>query len=157
MEKIAVIGGGLMGTGIGLSIALTNQKLSIIETNLNRAEEIYNELSDILDKDVKKEKIELQEKESILKKIDIETDLSVVRDKELIIEAIPESLEMKESLLQEIKHYVNKNTIIASNTSGLSISAIGSVTDYPENFIGFHFFFPANKMRLIEVTPSLIT
>lgn len=157
IKNVGIIGGGLMGTGIALNTALYEKNVSIVEVNPQKASEAEIKINKILDKELSKERITKQEKSSVLKRIKIETDLSVIVNMDLIIEAIPEKLKIKQELQKEIKEYVNEETIIATNTSGLSIASIGSETDYPENVIGLHFFYPANKMKLVEVIPSLIT
>lgn len=157
ITNVGVIGGGLMGTGIALTTAIHEKNVSIVEIDSEKANEVEIKINKMLDKEVNKNKITDKEKNSILKRIKIETNFSIIENMELIIEAIPEKMKMKQDLQKEIKQYVNENTLIATNTSGLSISSISSETDYPENVIGLHFFYPANKMKLVEVIPSLIT
>src|SRR5699024_8416086 len=89
--------------------------------------------------------------------IEIKTTIDSIKNAELIIEAVPEDLELKKKVFSEIDQHANENAILASNTSGLSIAAISSSTKRPEKVIGFHYFYPVPVMNLVEVIPSIIT
>src|SRR5262249_53788707 len=82
------------------------------------------------------------------------TDYSGFKNLDLVIEAAVENLELKHQILKELENVLRPNAIIASNTSSLKISDMGSVMKHPERFVGMHFFNPANKMPLVEVVPS---
>jgi 3-hydroxybutyryl-CoA dehydrogenase len=95
--------------------------------------------------------------EKTLQRITATVDLNDIYDVDLAIEAIPEQLEIKKNMFAKLDSIINSDAILASNTSGLSIAAIGASTKRPEKVIGLHFFYPAPIMNLVEIIPSIIT
>lgn len=157
MKKVGVIGAGTMGAGIiqvfaqgGCEVVYTDlfeaaiQKgYALIEKNLGRL--------------VEKEKISAEERDAILGRISHGPDISVVKDADIIVEAIYENLEVKKTLFADLDKVTGPNTILASNTSAFSITEIGNATQRPDKVVGMHFFNPAPVMKLIEVTKGLRT
>ncbi|GGB54504.1 3-hydroxybutyryl-CoA dehydrogenase [Lentibacillus populi] len=157
VEKVAVVGGGLMGAGIAQNAAESGKNVTLIEVNQSKVNEALQNIEMQLELKVNKEKITGEEKEQTLKNICVKTGIEHIRGAELVIEAVPEDLEIKKSVFTQFNQYADEHAILASNTSGLSIAAIGSATQRPEKVIGFHYFYPVPVMKLVEVTPSIIT
>ena len=151
MNKVVVIGGGTMGLGIaqvfakkGISTVVRDINDEIIaraQTNLNKG----------LDKLVAKGKLDEAGKKAMTDKISFTTDLAVAADADLVVEAAIEDLNIKKSIFAELDALCKPTTILASNTSSISITAIAAATKRPDKFIGMHFFNPANVMKLVEV------
>ena len=157
IERVSVIGGGLMGSGIAQVIAEAGYPVIVVEVNEEKLKKTLDIISNNLDLKVKKGKCTLEHVQKTLSLINGQTEIETVMNSDLIIEAIPEELGAKQSLFKHLDELVQPNCILASNTSGLSIAALGSVTKRPEKVIGFHFFYPATVMKLVEVIPSIVT
>ncbi len=154
VEKIAVIGAGEMGHGLaelaalhGFKVGLHDVKDEFIERGLERIRWSLSKLE---------EKGKLKEtKERILDRIKTTTDLKVAaKDADLVIEAVPEDLELKKQVFAKLDKYAPPEAVLASNTSGLSITVMGKATKRPEKVVGMHFFNPPIIMELVEVVKS---
>ena len=151
MKKIVVIGGGTMGLDIaqvfakkGFDVVVRDIKDEIIaasEARLNKG----------LDKLVAKGKMDEAKKAEILSHMSFTTDLNQAADADLVVEAAIENLDIKKSIFAELDKICKPETILASNTSSISITAIAAATKRQDKFIGMHFFNPATAMKLIEV------
>lgn len=157
MKKIGVIGAGTMGAGIIQVFAQSGY--DVVYTDLFEAaiEKGYALIEKNLNRLVEKEKITAEERDSALGRISSGPDLSVVKDADLIVEAIYENLEVKKTLFSDLDKLTGPNTILATNTSAISITEIANATQRPEKVIGMHFFNPAPTMKLIEVIKGLRT
>jgi len=157
MKKIAVIGAGTMGAGIIQVFAQGGYE--VVYTDLFEAaiEKGYALIDKNLTKLVEKEKITAEEKEAVLGRISHGPELSVVKDADLIVEAIYENLEVKKELFADLDKLTGPDTILASNTSAISITEIGNATERADKVIGMHFFNPAPVMKLVEVIKGLST
>ena len=154
---IGVIGSGAMGSGIAQVAATFGHKVFIYDNNqeaLNRSEK---NLEGGLNKLVEKQKISGEKKASIQANIHFLNTLNALSPCELIIEAIIEKLEVKQSVFSELENIVSSNCLLASNTSSLSITSIASTCKNPERILGIHFFNPATLMPLVEIIPGLAT
>lgn len=151
MKKIVVIGGGTMGLDIAQVFAkkgfdvvvrdITEEIIKASEARLNKS----------LDKLVAKGKMDEAKKADILSHMSFTTELSLAADADLVVEAAIENLEIKKQIFAELDAICKSETILASNTSSISITAIAAATKRPEQFIGMHFFNPATVMKLVEV------
>lgn len=151
MNKVVVIGGGTMGLGIAQVFAkkgietvvrdINDEIIARAEANLNKG----------LDKLVAKGKMDEAGKKAMTDKITFTTDLGLAADADLVVEAAIENLEIKKSIFAELDKICKPETILASNTSSISITAIAASTKRADKFIGMHFFNPANVMKLVEV------
>ena len=151
MNKVVVIGGGTMGLGIAQVFAkkgITTVVRDINDEIIARAEANLNKG---LDKLVAKGKMDEAGKKAMTDKITFTTDLSLAADADLVVEAAIENLEIKKSIFAELDKICKPETILASNTSSISITAIAASTKRADKFIGMHFFNPANVMKLVEV------
>jgi len=157
MKKIGVIGAGTMGAGIIQVFAQGG--FEVVYTDLFEAaiEKGYALIDKNLAKLVDKEKITAEEKDSVLGRISHGPELSAVKDADLIVEAIYENLETKKTLFADLDKITGPDTILASNTSAISISEIANATQRPDKVIGMHFFNPAPVMKLVEVIKGLRT
>jgi 3-hydroxybutyryl-CoA dehydrogenase len=157
MKKIGVIGAGTMGGGIIQVFAQSGY--DVVYTDLFEAaiEKGYALIKKNLTKLVEKEKIAAQDKDATLGRISHGPDISIVKDADLIVEAIYENLEVKKNLFTELDKLAGPNTILASNTSAFSITEIANATQRPGKVIGMHFFNPAPVMKLVEIIKGLRT
>ena len=158
MKKIAVIGAGTMGNGIAHTFAqfgYTTNLIDISEASLKRG---MDTIGNNLDRMVAKEKISESEKIQTLSNITTFTDLSKgVQDVELVVEAATENLELKLSIFRDLDKFCSEGTILASNTSSISITKIASVVSNPERVIGMHFMNPVPLMKLVEIIKGYST
>lgn len=155
--KVAIIGSGTMGSGIAQVAATSGCTVKIYDTNQAALEKSKNSLEATLSKLVEKAKIDPAEKARIQTHIVYVGNLNDLSDSDLVIEAILENLEVKRKLFADLETLVSDQTILASNTSSLSIASIAASCQKPERVIGIHFFNPAPLMQLVEVIPAVQT
>lgn len=155
--NVSIIGGGLMGSGIAQVIAEAGINVTLVEVNDNQLEEAMNRIQKNLKRKSEKENLPNEFVKDTLNKINPTIEMSDISECDLVIEAVPENLEIKKKVFKQLDSVLNPNAILASNTSGLSIAAIGASTNRPEKVIGLHFFYPAPLMKLVEIVPSIIT
>ena len=151
MKKIVVIGGGTMGLGIAQVFAKKGFDVVVrdISDEIIAAEEA--KLNKGLDKQVAKGKLDEAGKKAITDRFTFTTDMGLAADADLVIEAAVENLDVKKSIFAELDGLCKPETILASNTSSISITAIAAATKRADRFIGMHFFNPATAMKLVEV------
>ncbi len=157
MPKLSVIGAGTMGTGIAQVAATAGWDVVINDANHEMMEMASQNLIKVMNRLVEKEKISREEADKILGRIDFTDDKSYFENSDLVIEAIVENLEIKRKVFKVVEEIVRPDTIIASNTSSLSLASIGSVLKDPSRFVGIHFFNPAPLMPLVEIIPAVQT
>ena len=155
--NVAIIGSGTMGSGIAQVAATSGCAVKLFDLNQEALTKSKNVLETTLSKLVEKEKIDTTEKSRIQNNISYINNLQDLSDSDLVIEAIIENLEVKRKLFSELENYVSPETILASNTSSLSIASIAASCQKPERVIGIHFFNPAPLMQLVEVIPAVQT
>ena len=155
--KIMVIGSGTMGNGIAEVLISNNHDVVIRvrdEINLQKNVKL---ITKSLDKKVAKGKIEENTKEKILSRLSSTTKLEDAKDCDLVIEAIVENMEIKKDLFKQLDNICKEDTILATNTSSLSITELAVSTNRPQKVIGMHFFNPAQVMKLVEVIDGYTT
>ena len=157
MKKVGVLGTGTMGAGIIQVLAQNGYEVVLRARRESSVEKGIATVSKNLDRLVKKEKITEAEKEEIMGRIQGSTDISIVKDADLIIEAATEDMEAKKALFAELDQLVKPETILATNTSSLSITEIAAATGRPDKVIGMHFFNPVPAMKLVEIIKGLTT
>lgn len=157
MKEIVVIGGGTMGLDIATVFARTSHKVTVREISQELADKAKARLEASLTKLVGKGKMEAEKKDEILANMTFTTDLSLAANADLVVEAAVEKLEIKQSIFAELDKICKPETILATNTSSISITAIASATQRPDKFIGMHFFNPATVMKLVEVIRGVHT
>lgn len=152
MKQIIIIGAGTMGNGIAHSFALHNFQVSLVDTNPDSLNNALQTIDQNLSRQVKKELIQPLQKVQALSNIKLSSSLKEsLKEADLVIEAITENLEAKRSLFREIDQFCPSHTILASNTSSISITTLASVTKRPKQVIGMHFMNPVPVMKLVEV------
>ena len=157
MKKIGVLGTGTMGAGI---IQVCAQKGYEVVMRARRESSIEKGLATVkknLDKMVAKEKITQAEADEIFGRVHGSTDINIIADADLVIEAATEDMEAKKALFAQLNEICKPETIIATNTSSLSITEIAVASGRPDKVIGMHFFNPVPAMKLVEIICGLTT
>lgn len=154
---VGVIGSGTMGSGIAQVAATSGCRVKVFDTKQEALDRSKQSLEKILSRLIEKGRIDQTEKVRIQGNISYVDSLKDLKDANLTIEAIIENLDIKKKVFSELETYVAEDTIIASNTSSLSIASIASSLQKPERCIGIHFFNPAPLMKLVEVIPAVQT
>ena len=158
IEIVTVVGGGTMGNGIAHVCALGGREVRITDVSQDVLDQALATISKNLDRQVKKEIISQSGREEALERIKPMTDLeAAAADAQLIIEAVPEKVDIKYDLFQRLDAIASAEAILASNTSSISITAIAAETGRPDRVIGMHFMNPVPMMVLIEVIRGLAT
>ena len=155
--KVGVLGTGTMGAGIVQVLAMKGHTVVMRARHQESIDKAIAKIDKTLGKMVAKEKITEDQKNDAMALISGDTDIQVIADADLIIEAATENMEAKKALFQEIDALVGPDTIIASNTSSLSITEIAMATSRPDKVIGMHFFNPVPAMKLVEIINGLAT
>ena len=157
IQSLGVVGAGIMGGGIAQVFATAGLEVTLIDLHQAALEKGLQSIANSLDRLVKKEKITPQDKFNTLARIKQSTNYSDLKDLPLVIEAATENKELKEKIIQLISDVVSPNTIIASNTSSLSVTELAALDQHPERVIGMHFFNPPPLMALVEIIRGLQT
>jgi 3-hydroxybutyryl-CoA dehydrogenase len=158
MKHISVIGGGTMGNGIAHTFALKGYQVSLIDIKQEFVDKALQTIENNLDRQVKKGVIDEVTKGKTLSNIKTYTDLEKgVYNADLVIEAASENVDVKLAIFQNLDRYSPEHTILASNTSSISITKIASVTNRPHKVIGMHFMNPVPIMKLVEVIKGYST
>lgn len=157
MKKIGVLGTGTMGAGIIQVLAQNGYEVVLRARRQTSVDKGLATIEKNLDKMIKKEKITEADKADIMGRIHGSTDIEIVKDADLIIEAATEDMEAKKALFAELDQLVKPEAILATNTSSLSITEIAAATNRPDKVIGMHFFNPVPAMKLVEVIKGLAT
>lgn len=157
MKTIGVLGTGTMGAGIiqilaqnGYNVVLRARRQTSVDRGLATVEKGLAKL-------VKKEKLTEADKAEIMGRVKGSTDIQIIKDADLVIEAATEDLEAKKALFKELDELCKPGAIIATNTSALSITEIAAATERPDKIIGMHFFNPVPAMKLVEIIKGLTT
>ena len=152
MKNIAVIGAGTMGNGIAHTLAQFDYKVQLIDISKASLDKGMATISKNLDRMVAKEKISEDDKQRTLKNISTYTNMEEgVEYAGLVIEAATENLDLKLKIFKDLEKFCPEDTILASNTSSISITQIAAVTTRPEMVIGMHFMNPVPIMKLVEI------
>ncbi|WP_027855290.1 3-hydroxyacyl-CoA dehydrogenase PaaH [Marinobacterium litorale] len=154
---IAVIGAGAMGAGIAQVAATAGHTVLVYDNAEGAAEKGITNTAKGLEKLVSRGKIDAETRDGIIARMRPVNELDELADADLVIEAIVESLEIKRSLFTQLESICKPDTLLASNTSSISITSIGAALKRPENLAGLHFFNPAPIMKLVEVVSGLET
>ncbi len=157
MNKVAVLGAGIMGAGIaqvaaqgGYQVLLRDLQKSIVQDGLLTVEKN-------LAKAIKKQQLNTKQRDDILSRIQTCTDLAEVHDADLVIEAVVENMAVKKQIFAELDHLCQPHTLLATNTSSLSITEIASATRREDKVLGMHFFNPVPIMKLVELIQGMET
>ena len=157
IERVGVVGCGLMGSGIAEVCARAGLDVIVREVTPEAAEAGRSRLVKSLDRGVTAGKLAEADRDAALAKLTFTTDLGDLADRQLVVEAVVEDEAMKVAIFQELDKVVADAAILASNTSSIPIMKLGTVTQRPEQVIGIHFFNPVPVLRLVELVTSLMT
>ena len=157
MQKVGVIGAGLMGNGIAQACAVAGLQVVMVDVNDAAIQRGTSTIAGSLDRLVKKEKLSAGDKDAALGRITGTTQYAALKGVDLLIEAATENLDLKLRILKQVDELLDPNTIIATNTSSISITQLAAVVSKPERFIGIHFFNPVPVMALVELIRGLQT
>jgi len=151
INNIAVIGAGFMGAGVAYVSAMSGVSVSLIDVDQDAADKGKQFAEKELAKRVSRNKMTQDKADAILARITPTTDYAVLKDVDLVVEAVFENRELKAKITKMAEEYLPKNAVFGSNTSTLPISGLAEASARPENFIGIHFFSPVHKMMLVEL------
>jgi 3-hydroxybutyryl-CoA dehydrogenase len=151
IQKPFVVGAGIMGSGIGQLCAQHGLGVTVIDVTDEIIDKARTKVTNGLQRRVEKGKITQDEMDTVLSLINWQTDLELAGECDFVIEAVSENLELKKEIFQKLDSICSPETILASNTTALSVSEIASTTSRPEKVIGMHFFNPAVIMKLVEI------
>ena len=157
IKTIAIIGVGVMGSGIAQIAAQSGHSTYLYDAKTGAAQQAKEKLAATFQKLLDKNKITTEQADAANANLLIAHELSDLKDCDLIVEAIIERLDIKQSLMDQLEAIVPETTILASNTSSLSITAIAANCQHPERVIGYHFFNPVPLMKVVEVIQGLKT
>jgi len=151
VKKPFVVGVGIMGAGVGQLCAQKGYDVTVVDTSEEIVEKAKAKVSAGLSRRIEKGKITQEDMDSVLSRMNWSTDLELAKDSDFVVEAIFENIEVKKEVFQKLDSICSPETILASNTTALSISEIASATSRPDKVIGMHFFNPAVIMKLVEI------
>jgi 3-hydroxybutyryl-CoA dehydrogenase len=157
IKTVAVLGAGTMGNGIAHVLARSGYKVILRDVETRFLDRGLETISKNLDREVKKGKISEADKAAVLARIEPTTETFALAAADFAVEAVPEQLDLKTRLLQEVDAVLRPGAILASNTSSISITQLAAQTSRPERFIGMHFMNPVPVMALVKVIRGLAT
>ena len=151
LNKIGIIGGGTMGTGISMAAMNAGFNVIMIEQDDEAIQKAKAKITSTYDRSVKLNRITNEQKNKTMEMFSATTAFSDLKDRDLIIEAVFENMDVKKEVFVKLNQICRQDCILASNTSYLNVNEIASIVDNPSRVIGLHFFSPANIMKLLEV------
>ncbi|KAA3598012.1 MAG: 3-hydroxybutyryl-CoA dehydrogenase [Calditrichaeota bacterium] len=157
IKNVSVIGAGTMGNGIAHVFAQSGYKVTLIDVNQEFLNRGIATITKNLDRQVKKERITEAQKEATLANINSSTELKDAKDSQIVVEAATENPKIKFEIFRTLDEITDESTILASNTSSISITEIAAVTNRPDKVIGMHFMNPVPIMKLVEIIRGLST
>ena len=157
IKKVAVIGGGLMGSGIAQVSAAAGFPTTVREVSDELCAKSRQSIEKTLAKGIEREKVTVAERDATLENLRFVTRLEEMADSDLFIEAVVEDLDVKNGLWSELDRIAKPEAIFASNTSSLTIIAMARATGRPDRMLGLHFFNPVPLMKLVEVVRTITT
>lgn len=150
-RSIGVLGAGMMGRGIAYSAATAGLGVVLKDLTVEAAETGKDYSRKLLDKEVERGRRSPEDRDAVLSRITATADMGDLSDCDLIIEAVFEDVELKQSIVREAEAVLKPDALVATNTSTLPISMLAEASKQPENFIGLHFFSPVDKMHIVEI------
>lgn len=157
IQKIFVVGAGLMGSGIAQNAITSGYTVTLNDQRQDALERAKTNIEKMLKRDVEKGRMTEAECDTALTRLSLDATMNGAKDADLVIEAIFENLEAKQAVFKQLEEICPAHTIFASNTSSISLTALASATKRPDRVVGMHFFSPVPKMRLCEVIFGLLT
>ena len=157
MQRIGVVGGGIMGAGIAEVAAGADCDVVVVDVSQDAVDAARSRIESSLGRAVKAGRLSEQEHQAVLGRLSYSTDLSDLGDRELIVEAAPEDEDIKLELFRRLDKVAAPDAILASNTSSIPLVKMASVTSRPASVVGVHFFNPVPVLPLVEIVASLLT
>lgn len=157
INKIFVVGGGFMGSGIAQTAITAGYEVIINDVTKNLVDKAIAGIEKMLSKNVKKGRMSEEEKTAALKHLKGTADIKDAADFDLVIEAAVENTKVKKDIFSQLSDICREDTILATNTSSISIAELSSAVKNPERFIGMHFFSPVPLMKLLEIVKGIAT
>ena len=157
VERVAILGGGLMGSGIAESVARAGIPVIVRDVDRTAVGAARQRLDTSLAHAEERGKVDAAGAERIRAAIQLTTELAEIADADLVIEAVPENAELKAGILAQVAGIVAEDALIASNTSSIPIAQLAAGVPHPERVLGLHFFSPVPVMNLVEVVVALDT
>ena len=151
VKKPFVVGAGIMGAGVGQLCAQQGYDVTVVDVSDEIVEKARAKVTAGLSRRVEKGKIAQDDMDSVLSRMSWATGLELAKDSDLVVEAVSENMEVKKEVFKTLDSVCSPETILASNTTALSISEIASSTSRPDKVVGMHFFNPAVIMKLVEI------
>jgi 3-hydroxybutyryl-CoA dehydrogenase len=156
-RTIGIVGGGTMGQGIAITCASAGLDVLLRDRSAADAQRAVDEIGDVLDADIAKWRRTESEKRAVLARVKTVDSTEALSAAELVIEAVPEDLELKTAIFQELDRCCPPEDLLATNTSALSVTEIAARTRRPDRVIGLHFLHPVPRVPLVEVVRGLAT
>lgn len=157
VRRVGVIGAGQMGNGIAHVFALNGYEVLLNDLSRERIDNAIETISGNLERQVRREKISEDEMNAALDRISVAEDYDALADANLIVESATEDETIKKEIFSSICHHLGPETLLATNTSSISITRLAAVTDRPGRFIGLHFMNPVPVMQLVELIRGIAT
>jgi 3-hydroxybutyryl-CoA dehydrogenase len=157
LRQIGVIGAGTMGNGIAQAFAMAGYPVILQDINGDSLERGLGTIKSSLDRLVKRERMTAEAGTTTFKHISTSTTISDLRDRDLVVEAIVENIEIKSKVFAQLDEICRDDTIFASNTSSISLTRLAAASTKPERVVGMHFFNPVPIMQLVEIIRALQT
>lgn len=157
IERVGVVGCGLMGSGIAEVCARAGRHVIVVEAGGDALAAGQRRIEASLGKAVKKAKLDPADRDLALGRMHFSTDLGELGDRQLVVEAVVERFDVKSAVFASLDQVTKPGTILATNTSSIPIIKLASLTGRPEDVVGLHFFNPVPVMRLVELVTSLLT
>ncbi|MBO1626664.1 3-hydroxyacyl-CoA dehydrogenase family protein [Bacillus arachidis] len=148
---VGIVGAGTMGSGIANLAAMSGFNVILRDVEEKYLQHAIAKIEKFINRSISKGKMTVEQKEEVMERITVTTDLEDMKEVDIVIEAIIEDLELKKEVFSKLDEIVPENVILATNTSSMSITAIAEATKRPERVAGMHFFNPAQIMKLVEV------
>ncbi len=157
VNRVGIVGAGTMGSGIAEIVASKGVPVVFVEVDEEAVERALARVRASLDRQVGRERIDEATRDEVLGRIQGEVDFAALGDCDLVIEAVPEQLELKQSVFERIDAAIRPDAILATNTSSLPVMDVAVHSQRPNRVVGFHFFNPAQVMKLIELVRTVVT
>ncbi len=155
--RVFVVGAGIMGSGIAAQCALSGYRVTLEDVTEELARRGLDGVRGALDRAVRRGGVSVADRDAALSAIDVAIGLRRADSAQILVEAAPERLELKQGLFRELEAIVPPTTLLATNTSSLPITSIASGLREPGRLVGVHFFNPVVQMALVEIIPGLLT
>lgn len=158
IERVGIVGGGLMGSGIAEVSAKAGMDVVVHEINAEVAERALNRIRKSLERAVERAKLDESSRDEILRRIKMTTDLEAMADRQLVVEAVTENEDLKKEIFGRLDNIVtDPAAILASNTSSIPITRLAASTSRPDQVVGMHFFSPVPIMALMELVTTVMS